>query len=173
MTFDDLSSLDWESFSATAQWAKLLDALLALAPQAATAAQRDRLADALDAFADKSSSADFEIILKLDGVARRAARALRDTNIDGALSELESASGEFKAIAKEIGAVTASLQKETALLRAERLRTAVTSLTDTIASLKAVSQSMGDIDDPKLTTALSQAVASAQKLRGLIEQQPA
>ena len=170
MSFDDLSSIDWESFSDTAQWAKQLDTLLALGPQARDKVQRGQLADALDAFAAHSSSSDFEIILKLDRVARRAARALRDANIDDALAELEAASGEFKAIAKEVGAVTASVQKEAALLRAERLRTAVTSLTDTIASLQAVSKSLGDIDDPKLTTALSQAVASAQKLRGLIEQ---
>lgn len=170
MNFNDLSSIDWESFSDTAQWAKQLDALLALVPQAGTPAQRGQLADALDAFATHSSSADFEIILRLDRVARRAARALRDADIDAALAELEAASGEFRAVAKEVGAVTASLQKEAALLRAERLRTAVTSLTDTIASLTAVSQSMADIDDPKLTTALSQAVASAQKLRSLIEQ---
>lgn len=169
MTFDDLSSIDWESVSTTAQWAKLLDALLALAPQAGTAAQRDRLADALDAFADHSSSPEFGIILKLDRVARRAAQALRGANIDDALAALEAASVEFKAITKEIGAVTASLQKEAAELRAERLRAAVTSLTDTIASLKAVSQSIGDGEDPKLAAALSQAVASAQKLRGLIE----
>lgn len=170
MTFDDLSSLDWETFSGTAQWAKLLDTLLALAPQARTTVQRKQLADALDAFSDNSSSADFELILKLDRVARRAARALREADIDDAIAALEAASGEFKAITKEIGAVTASLQKEAAVLRAERLRTAVTSLTDTIASLKAVSQSIGDSDDSKLTTALSQAVASAQKLRGLFEQ---
>lgn len=170
MTFDDLSALDWESFSTTAQWTKLLDALLALAPQAGTTVQRGQLADALDAFADHSSSADFDIIIKLDGVARRAARAMREANIDDALASLEAASGEFKAITKEVSAVTASLQKEAALLRAESLRTAVKSLTDTIAALKAVSQSMGDSDDPKLSSALSQAVASAQKLRGLIEQ---
>lgn len=169
MTFDDLSSIDWENVSTTAQWAKLLDALLALAPQAGSAAQRDRLADTLESFADHSSSPDFEIVLKLDRVARRAARALREANIDDALAALEAASAEFGAVTKEIGAVTASLQKEAAELRAERLRAAVTSLTDTIASLKAVSQSIGDADDPKLATALSQAVASAQKLRGLIE----
>jgi len=170
VSFDDLASLDWDSFSTTAQWAKLLDALLALAPQARSSAQRGQLADALDAFADHSQSTDFELILKLDRVARRAARALREASIDAALAELEAASGEFKVIAKEIGAVTVSLQKEAALLRADRLRTAVTSLTDTIAALKAVSQSVGDSDDAKLTAALSQAVASAQKLRGLIEQ---
>lgn len=170
MTFDDLTSIDWESCSATAQWAKLLDSLLALAPLAGTTGQRGQLADALDAFADHSSSPDFEIITKLDRVARRAARALREASIDEALAALEAASGEFRAISKEVGAVTASLQKEAAVLRAERLRTAVTSLSDTIASLKAVSHSMSDSDDTKLTSALSQAVTSAQKLRGLIEQ---
>lgn len=170
MNFHDLSTLDWESVSSTEQWAKLLDTLLALAPQAGTKAQRDSLADTLDAFADHSSSADFEIIIRLDRVARRAARALRDENIDQALAELEASSGEFRAIAKEIGAVTATLQKETAVLRAERLRTAVTSLTDTIGALKAMSQSLGASEDARLTTALSQAMTSAQKLRGLIEQ---
>lgn len=169
MNFDDLPSLDWESFSDTAQWAKLLDAMLALGSHAATAAQRAQLADSLDAFADHSSSADFDLILKLDRVARRAARALREANIDDALAVLEAATAEFRAITKEIGALTSSLKKEASVLRAERLRTAVTSLTDTVASLKAVSQSIGDGDDPKLILALSQAVASAQKLRGLIE----
>ena len=170
MTFDDLSSIDWESLSATTQWAKQLDSLLALAPLAGTTGQRGQLANALDAFAEHSSSRDFEIITRFNHVARRPARALRDTSIDEALAALEAASGEFKAISKEVGAVTSSLQKEAAVLRAERLRTAVTSLTDTISSLRAVSQSMGDSDDTKLITALSQAVASAQKLRGLIEQ---
>ena len=42
MTFDDLTSIDWESFSATAQWAQLLDSLLALAPLAGTTGQRGR-----------------------------------------------------------------------------------------------------------------------------------
>lgn len=169
MSFDDLSSIDWESFSTTPQWAKLLDTLLALAPQASTTAQRDLLADTLDAFADHSSSEDFAIIIKLDGVAGRAAQALRLATMGQAIGQLEAASGDFKAITKEIGAVTAALQKEAAVLRAERLRTAVTSLTDTILALKAVSQSVGDKDDVKLTTALAQAMASAQKLRGLIE----
>lgn len=170
MNLDDLSSIDWEGVSSTEQWAKLLDALLALSPQAGNTAQRNLLADTLDAFADHSSSPDFEIIVRLDRVARRAARALRDENIDQALAELEASSGEFRAIAKEIGAVTATLQKEAAVLRADRLRTAVTSLTDTIGALKAVSQSLGASDDIKLTAALSQAMTSAQKLRGLIEQ---
>lgn len=172
MTLDDLPALDWARFSdaSTAEWAKLLDALLALAPQAKSPAQRGVLADALDTYASHSSSPDFDTIIKLDRVARRSARALREANIDAALAELDAASGEFKAITKEIGAVAKSLQKEAAVLRAERLHTAVTSLTDTIASLKSVSQSLNDTDDTKLAAALAQAVASAQKLRGLIEQ---
>jgi septal ring factor EnvC (AmiA/AmiB activator) len=170
VNFDDLSAINWDGFASTEQWAKLLDALLALVPQAGTPAQRDRLADVLDAFADHSTSADFAIILKLDDIARRTAQALRGANIDQALAQLEASSGDLRAIAKEIGAVTATLQKEAAVLRAERLRTAVGSLTDTIAALKAVSQSLDASRDAQLSTALSQAMASAQKLRGLIEQ---
>jgi hypothetical protein len=171
VNFNDLTSIDWDGVSSTEQWAKLLDTLLALGPQASTDAQRSRLADTLDAFAEHSSSADFDIIVRLDRVARRAARALRDESIDQALAELEASSGEFRAIAKEIGAVTATLQKEAAVLRAERLRTAVSSLTDTIGALKAVSQSLSATDDTRLTSTLSQVMTSAQKLRGLIEQQ--
>jgi hypothetical protein len=169
VTFNDLSAIDWPAFSTTEQWVKLLDALLALGPQAANTAQRATLADALDAFADHSSSPDFELILKLDRAARRAAQGLRNDNIDAALTELEGASAELKAVAKQLGAVTATLKKEASVLRLERFRQAVTSLTDTIASLNAVSQSLAGDDDAKVTAALVRAVTSAQQLRSLLE----
>ena len=62
-----------------------------------------------------------------------------------------------------------ALQKEAALLRAQRLTEAVGSLTDTIASLKALSQTTAGEGDEKLVAAIAQAVSSAQLLRSLLE----
>lgn len=61
---------------------------------------------------------------------------------------------------------TKSLKKEASLLRAENLTSAVSSLTDTINSLKNLSQSITSEDGSQLADAITQAVQSAQKLRG-------
>ena len=169
MKFEDLATIDWDACESTADWTKLLNDLMGLAQAAAGSAQRDALADRLDEFADRSSSADLDVITRLDRVARRAARALRLQSIDASIGELEAASAEFRAVVKEFSAASIALQKEAALLRAQRLTEAVGSLTDTIASLKALSQTTAGEGDEKLVAAIAQAVSSAQLLRSLLE----
>ena len=169
MKFEDLGSIDWDAFASTADWAKLLNDLMDLAQIATGNAQRDELADRLDEFADHSSSEDLDVITKLDRIARKCARALRMESIGESIKELQAASADFRLAVKEFSAAAAELKKEASLLRAEKFNAAVSSLTDAIASLKALSQATAGDDDEKLAAAIAQAVSSAQKLRGLLE----
>lgn len=169
MNFDDLASIDWPAFETTAQWARLLNDLLALGAQANNADRRDRLADALDAFASKSNSIDMDIINKLDAAAGKAARALRLQNMVDNVNQLAADSPAFQAAVKEFNAVAAGLKKEASLLRAETFTAAIQTLTGTITSLNALSQAVDAGDDAKIIAAAAQAVQSAQKLRALLE----
>lgn len=169
MKFDDLGSIDWDAFESTADWTKLLNDLMGLAQVASGNAQRDLLADRLDEFADHSSSEDLDVIAKLDRVARKCARALRMESIADSIKELQAASAEFNLAAKEFSAASAALKKEASQLRLEKFSAAVSSLTEAIASLKALSQATAGDNDEKLAAAIAQAVSSAQKLRGLLE----
>ena len=169
MKFDELESIDWDAFESTADWSKLLNDLLGLAPAATDSAQRDALADSLDAFADHSSSDELDVIIKLDRAARKAARALRLTSIQERVTALQAASDDFRAAMKEFSAASLALRKESSLLRLEKFNAAVSSLTDAIASLKALSQATADDGDGPLGAAIDQTVNSAQKLRNLLE----
>ena len=169
MTFDELAHIDWEARESTADWTKLLNELMDLTRSEATREQRALLADQLDAFADHSSSDDLEAMVNLDRSARKAARALRLSDIGQSVRELQAASADFQDAVKTISAASATLKKEAGLLRADKLNAAASSLTDTILSLKALSQSTASDSDSKLTAAISQAMDSAQKLRALLE----
>jgi hypothetical protein len=167
--WSNLGTIDWSENQSTSDWVKALNELLELAKSADTAPKRSALADALDAFADYSNSDDLSTITKLDASARKAAFGLRNSNIAQSIEELKAASADYRAAVKDLDAATASLKKEATLLRAERITTAVSSLTDTILALKNLSQSVKAQDDAKLVDAINQAVTSAQKLRGILE----
>jgi arginine/lysine/ornithine decarboxylase len=169
MNFSDCASIDWSAFRTTAEWTKLLNDLLGLTEIASAPEQRAILADRLDEFADHSSSDDLDVITKLDTVARRAARSLRKEDIARSIAELNAANSEFRAVAKEFSAASVALKKEASKLRAEVFDAAVTSLTETISSLKSLSQVVATDADGKLATAIAQAILSTQELRALIE----
>jgi hypothetical protein len=169
MNWESLSSIDWDEFETTADWVKLLNDLLGLKESADGPAKRDRLADKLDEFADRSVSDDLATITKLDASARKAARALRNASISESIKELAAASADYQAAVKEFSAASASLKKEASLLRLERFTAATRSLTETISSLKTLSQVVSSKDDKKLAAAIAQAVKSAQELRSILE----
>lgn len=173
MNWSTLGSIDWDSLKATAtttDWVKTLNDLRGLIDTADDMDKRSKLATKLDEFADHSySSEDYLTIIKLDASARRSARALRNTNIDQSIQELAAASAEYQTAVKELTAATAGLKKEASLLRAEKFTAAVTALTETISSLKTVSEVISDDNNAKLTNAINEAVKSAQKLRGILE----
>jgi len=169
MNWQKLSAIDWEDFETTADWVKLLNDLLGLKDSADTPAKRDQLADKLDELADHSVSDDLATITKLDASARKAARALRHTNISQSIQELAEATADYQAAVKEFTAASAGLKKEASLLRLEKFTAATSSLTETIASLKNLSQVVSAKDDKKLAAAIVQAVESAQELRALLE----
>ena len=127
------------------------------------------MADKLDEFADNSSSDDLTTITKLDAAARKAARALRNQNIEQGLQELAAASADYRAAVKELDAATAILKNEAERLRAEKITAALSSLSDTIVSLKNLSRAVEDGNDEKLIDAINKSIASAQKLRGILE----
>lgn len=169
IAWNNLETMDWSLFQTTADWVKLLNDLLELTNSADTAEKRDRLADALDNFADNSRSDDLTTITRLDAAARKAARGLRASNIAESIAELKSASLDYRVAVKEFDAVTAELKKETRLLRAEKVTAVVSALTDTVTALNNLSESMSDQDDAKVIDAIKQTVRSAQKLRGILE----
>lgn len=171
MRFNDLPGIDWDSYKTTLDWTKLLAELIALAETAkgVAASQRDTLSDALDEFANHSSSPDLDAIIKLDLIARKTARAMRIEDIETSISELQAASSEFRGVVRELGAATATLQKEASKLRAEKLVAAISSLTEAISSLKSLGQAVAQENDEKLSTAIQQTVLSAQRLRVRLE----
>lgn len=169
MNWDDLNSINWGELESTADWVKTLNDLLELANTANTKGKRGQMADALDEFADNSSSDDLTAITKLDAAARKAARALRSDNIAQGVQELAAASADYRTAVKELDAATASLKKEAGALRAEKLTAAVSSLSDTILSLKNLSQAVKDENNGKLIDAINQSIDNAQKLRGILE----
>ena len=169
MKFEDLSSIDWAAFETTADWVKVLNDLRSLIDQADTSAKRSNLADKLDEFADKSVSEDLVTITKLDGSARKAARALRDENINQRIQELAASSAEFQSAVKELSAATAGLKKEASVLRLERFSTATAALTSTISSLNNLATVVDSRNEDKLAGAIGQAIKSAQSLRKILE----
>jgi hypothetical protein len=175
MRLEDLDSIEWDELESTEDWVKMLNDLLGLVDGAQTPTKRDALAAALDEFADRSTSEDLSTITKLDAAARKAARALRKTDIAASVNELAAASADFRAALKELGATTAELKKEAAKLRSEKITAAVSSLTETIGSLKNLSQVLeSEAADriaaaDKVAAAIKKAVQSAQKLRTLLE----
>jgi hypothetical protein len=169
MKWNALESIDWSEFASTADWVKLLNDLLALQESADTPQKRDLLADKLDEFADHSSSEDLATITKLDAAARKAARALRLADIEQSVKELAAAAADYQAAVKELTAASASLKKEAALLRLEKFGAATASLTETISSLKNLSQVVSANDEKKLAAAIDRAVKSAQELRSILE----
>ena len=169
MTLDDLKSIDWDELESTEDWVKMLNDLLGLVESAQASNKRELLADTLDEFADHSTSEDLSTITKLDAAARKAARALRKDDITARANELAAASGDFQAALKTLDAASADLNKAAARLRAEKITAAVSSLTDTIGSLKNLSQVLETEDGDKIAAAIKEAVQSAQKLRTLLE----
>jgi hypothetical protein len=169
MNWNALDSIDWESLETTEDWAKTLNDLRGLIDSADNKDKRAKLAAKLDEFADHSVSDDLVTITKLDTSARRAARALRSSNVSERIQELSAASKEYQAAVKEFSAATAGLKKEASLLRAEKVTEAVRALTATISSLKTLSQVVGDGNDAKVGDAISEAVNAAKKLRDILE----
>jgi len=94
---------------------------------------------------------------KLDAAARKAARALRRDDIAARIGELQAASADFQAAVKDLDASTSGLKKEAAKLRAEKFTAAVSSLTDTIGSLKNLSQVIETDDGDKIAAAIKDA----------------
>jgi hypothetical protein len=147
----------------------LLNELMGLVELANTASGRDALADALDMFADSSDADDLATITRLDASARKTARALRNQNDAESIAQLAAASAGFRDTVKDFTVSTLSLKQEASMQRAEKLTAASASLTDTIASLKNLAQIVSNGKDAELLMAMDEAVASAQKLRGLLE----
>ena len=169
MNWSTLDSIDWDSLETTADWVKTLNDLRGLIDTADDKDKRSKLATKLDEFADHSVSEDLLTITKLDASARKSARALRNANIEQSIQELAAASAEYQTAVKEFSAATAGLKKEASLLRAEKFTSAVTALSETISSLKTLSQVISGDNDAKLADAINEAVKSAQKLRGILE----
>jgi len=169
MKLEDLPSVDFDEPESTEDWVKMLNDLLGLVESAQASGKRELLADTLDEFADHSTSDDLGTITKLDAAARKAARALRKEDMAARVNELAAASADFQAAVKELDASTSGLKKEAAKLRAEKVTAAVTSLTQTIGSLKNLSQAFETDDSDKIAAAIKDAVQSAQKLRTLLE----
>ena len=169
MKWEDLGAIDWSVPESTADWVKLLNELLELSKSADTSQKSSNLADALDSYADNSSSDDLSTITKLDASARKAARALRLADINQRIKDLEAASADYRATVKELDAATASLKKETRLLRAEKVTAAVGALTDTVLALNQLSQTLTEEESTKLRDAIQQTVKTAQKLRTILE----
>ena len=169
MKWEDLGAIEWSVPESTADWVKLLNELLELSKSADTSQKSSNLADALDSYADNSSSDDLSTITKLDASARKAARALRLADINQRIKDLEAASADYRATVKELDAATASLKKETRLLRAEKVTAAVGALTDTVLALNQLSQTLTEEESTKLRDAIQQTVKTAQKLRTILE----
>ncbi len=169
MNWNSLDAIDWDDVETTADWIKILNDLRGLIDTADSGVKLKKLADKLDEFADHSVSEDLDTITKLDASARKAARALRMTDIAQRIQTLASASADYQAAVKEFSAASAGLKKEASLLRAEKFSASVTALTETISSLKNLSQVVSDEDDTKLVGAIDDAVKSAQKLRSILE----
>ena len=172
MKIENLSNIDWDAPRDTASWTKLLNELLILAQGEQGTGERGRIADALDQFADHSTAPELDAIGKLDAAARKAARALRIAGIEASIAALRQANSEFQAAAKEIAATQQALDKEASKLRLEAFTGAVTSLTDTIASLKKLSRLVASEDPADVGPALEAVVSNAQKLRALLEKSP-
>jgi hypothetical protein len=164
-----LDSIDWDEFETTADWAKILNDLLGLVDTASDEGKRTKLATALDEFADHSVSDDLTTITKLDASARKAARALRITNMQERNAALAAASSDYQAAVKEFSAATAGLKKEASLLRLEKFTDSINALTGTITSLKTLAQVIEDEQNDKLKGAVDEAVKSAKKLRDILE----
>ena len=169
MTLDDIRRIDWDGFGSTAEWTRLLDDLLGLAAAATADGRRAELADALDAYADHSTSDDLDVITRLDRVARKAARSLRSDDIAASIGELQGASTEFTAIATEFGITAAGLHEQASALRGARVAAALASLTDTITSLQSLAGTADIAGREVLDAAIADAVASAQTLRELLD----
>jgi hypothetical protein len=169
MKFEDLASIDWDQFETTADWVKVLSELRGLIDQADTATKRSSLAAKLDEFADRSASEDLATIIKLDASARKAARALRDENVNQRIEELAASAAEFQTAVKELSAAAADLKKEASVLRLERFRTATAALTSTISSLSDLAKVVEDGNEAKLKGAIGKVIENAQSLRKLLE----
>jgi uncharacterized coiled-coil protein SlyX len=169
MKWEDVGAIDWSVPESTADWVKLLNELLELRQSADTDQKSSQLADALDSYADHSSSDDLSTITKLDASARKAARALRVADVNRRIKELEAACADYRTTIKELDAATASLKKETRLLRAEKVTAAVGALTNTVLALNQLSQTLTEQDGTKLQDAIQQVIKSAQKLRTVLE----
>jgi hypothetical protein len=170
MNWNSLDSIDWDDLETTADWMKLLNDLRGLIDSASDSAKRGKLADALDEFAELSpASNDPAAILKADASARSAARALRNWDSAERIAILAAASADYQSAVKEFASASAGLKKEAAFLRAEKVTASIGALTETISSLKNLSQVIDDKNDAKLVTAVDEAVKSAKKLRDILE----
>ena len=169
MTWDELAGIVWPEGEPTAVWAATLSALLELAKSAETSGKRNLLADTLDRFADNSSADDLTTIAKLDATARKCGRGLRGIDIGDAIAALKASSAVYQTAVKELDVAMAGLKKEAKVLRAEKFNAAVVSLTDTITALKNLGGAVKAQDAVKLKDGISSALASAQKLREILE----
>ena len=124
-----------------------------------------RLAAKLDEFADKYSGDELSLTTKLDS----AARALRNENIDQGIKDLALATSDYRAAVKELDVVAASLKKEASVLRAESFTSAVSSLSETILSLKNLSQTLKDGDTKDLAAAITESIENVQQWLNKLE----
>ncbi len=169
MKIGELKALEWGNLTSTTDWIKLLSQMLSLVQDANSSTERGEIADALDKFADTSFSHDIDVITRLDDVARRTARSLRIDILAATIQSMGARTSELQAIAKEFSASSNALKKQAATLRAEKFNTAVSSLTETITSLRDLSQAVDSAKEDQLFKAIGQAVSNAQHLRNLLE----
>lgn len=169
MTWDDIATIVWPEGQPTAVWSATLSELLELAKSADTAEKRNVLADALDSFADNSSTEDLTTISKLDLAARKCARGLRSIDIENAVEALKAVSILYQTAVKELDAAVAGLKKEAKVLRAEKVSAAVVSLTETITALKNLGGAVKAQDSAGLKDGINSAMTSARKLRQILE----
>jgi hypothetical protein len=168
INWDNLGQIDWGRFSSNEQWGGLLDNLLKLGQTATDSTQRSQLADQLDAFASESDGPDLTTISKLAKAASRAARGLRQDDMAARIAALQEANALFQDATQVFGTATGGLQQEASLLRAEKVTATITALTSSITSLTTLAQTVRDENNAALANAIAEALASAEKLRAIL-----
>ncbi|MDO8653502.1 MAG: hypothetical protein Q7R66_15065 [Undibacterium sp.] len=169
INWNAMEAFSWDDLASSEEWVKHLNAFLDRAKIETDPKKRDRIAAKLDEFADKYSGDELSLTTKLDSAARKAARALRNENIDQGIKDLALATSDYRAAVKELDVVAASLKKEASVLRAESFTSAVSCLSETILSLKNLSQTLKDGDTKDLAAAITESIENVQQLRNKLE----
>jgi hypothetical protein len=168
INWDTLGRIDWNRYSSNEEWGALLDSLLKLAASAGDSEQRNQLAGVLDAFADQSNGPDLTTITKLAKAASQAARGLRLDDMAQSVAALQDANAIYQEVAQGLAGATGGMQQEASRLRGEKVTASITALTGSITSLTALAQAVQGENNPALGSAIAEALASAEKLRTLL-----